>query len=291
MVNDNTRYKQGCALNLCSGRQPSKQSIIVRQVLGEREEQKVFDMHVIVPERKPSAEQIVDVFVKNLKVMSVDVIMDRVIVRGEFELKAIYVANLPGNPVHALEIKQCKWTQDIGIAGARYGMDAEAGVCLEFVDYDVPEMTRAYKHKYHDDGTDCEDDDAYCGMGYSYKPKFNFKMPMQQFKKPKPCDGDMGDKKECMKDCMKDCMKECLHDHDKCGDDHHHHDHDHGHGGKGDCKVTCPPKPVTDCGLREFDVSVILRVNAKVIVDREVQLNKGQGAPSEEAVLPEQPKG
>lgn len=285
MNNEDMRYKQGCAVNLCATKQPSMQTIIVRQVLGEREEQKVFDMHVRVPEHKPSIEQIVDVFVKNLKVSSVDVIMDRVIVRGEFELKTIYVANLPGNPVHALEIKHCKWTQDIGISGARYGMDAEASVCMEFVDYDVPEMTRAYKYKYH--GKDCCDSsssDDYGGMGYQYKPKFNFKAP--SFKKPQShaCEtGGMKPKAECLKECMQDCMNE---------------EQKNPTGCKTDCAPACPPKPTVDCGLREFDVAVILRVNAKVIVDREVQLSGGtmecnsSGTNhSSNAKLPSEPKG
>lgn len=293
MNNDDMRYKQGCAVNLCATKQPSMQTIIVRQVLGEREEQKVFDMHVRVPERKPSIEQIVDVFVKNLKVTSVDVIMDRVIVRGEFELKTIYVANLPGNPVHALEIKHCKWTQDIGIAGARYGMDAEASVCMEFVDYDVPEMTRAYKYKYH--GKDCCDSssssDGYGGgMGYQYKPKFNFKAPT--FKKPQPADcgtGGMKQKMECMKECMGECMGECKKANEPCKPDCSAAVKPEC---KPDCKIDCaPPKPAVDCGLRDFDVAVILRVNAKVIVDREVQLNGGQTECNCDNNLPSEPKG
>jgi acetolactate synthase small subunit len=58
--------------------------IIVRQVIGEKEKQKVLDIHVVVPEQKPSIEQIVDVFVKDVDVHSVDVITDKVIVRGDF---------------------------------------------------------------------------------------------------------------------------------------------------------------------------------------------------------------
>lgn len=204
---EDTRAINNCTLGVQTG------PIIVRQVIGERMRQKVLDVHIVVPDRKPSIEQIVDVFVKDVEVLNVEVIPDKVIVRGEFEIKAIYVAALPDQPVHAVEIKHYKWTQDIDIPGARRGMDADASVVVEFVDYDVDNHTRAYKHKYgdchdHDDDDDCHD-----------------------------------------------------HDHDDCDDHHHHH---------------------RDC--REFDVSVVLKITAKVLADREVDFTAG-------ATLPPGPKG
>lgn len=132
------------------GAETGPQTIIVRQVVAEREEQKVLDIHVEVPRDKPAIEQIIDVFVKKLEINSVDVITNKIIVRGEFEVKAVYVARLPNNPVHAIEIKHYRWTQDIDMPGARRGMDADASVIIEFVDYDVDEYTRAYKYKYED---------------------------------------------------------------------------------------------------------------------------------------------
>jgi hypothetical protein len=195
--------------------------IIVRQVIGEKTKQKVLDIHVVVPERKPSIEQIVDVFVKDVEVLNVEVITDKVIVRGEFEIKAIYVADLPDQPVHAVEIKHYKWTQDIEVPGARRGMDADASVVVEFVDYDVDNHTRAYKHKYGNNGDeDCDDN------GHD-----------------NDCDENDHD-----------------HDHDNCDDHHHHH-------------RIC----------REFDVSVVLKITAKVMADREVTFNTG--------TLPTTPKG
>lgn len=197
--------------------------IIVRQIIGEKEKQKVLDIHVVVPERKPSIEQIVDVFIKDVDVNCVDVITDKVIVRGEFEIKTIYVASLPDQPVHAIEIRHYKWTQDIDLPGARRGMDAEASVLVEFVDYDVDEHSHAYRHKYgkYDD----------CDDGHS------------QHHHHDDCDDDYDD--------------------DDCDDDHGHHHHHH-------------------CN-REFDVSVVLKITAKVMADREVQLAGSS--------LPTTPKG
>ncbi len=206
--------------NQCTlGAQTGPQTIIVRQVVGEQEKQKVLDIHVVVPDAKPGIEQIIDVLVKNLEVNSVTIITDKVVVRGELEIKAIYVACLANQPVHAVELKHYKWTQDIDIPGARKGMDADASVAVEFVDYDVAEMTRAYKYKNYCEEEEPEEEETTCA------PK---------------------------------CPPKCP-----------------------------PPEPVApaeeeEC-TREFDVSVVLKITAKVLTDREVQIGGG--------MMPEQPMG
>jgi hypothetical protein len=195
--------------NQCTlGAQTGPQTIIVRQIIGEVEKQKVLDIHVVVPDKKPAIEQIVDVFVKEVEINSVDIITDKVIVRGEFEIKAIYVAALPDQPVHAVEIKHYKWTQDVDLPGARKGMDADASVVVEFVDYDVADYTRAYKYK-------------------------NFEVC---------CDDE--EEAENVESETETTDNEC----EKNGHHHHHH--------------VC----------REFDVSVVLKIIAKVMTDREVQI-------------------
>ncbi|MEN6413781.1 MAG: DUF3794 domain-containing protein [Veillonellales bacterium] len=209
-----TGYYDPCTM----GTETGPQTIIVRQVVGEAEKQKVLDIHVVVPDAKPAIEQIVDVFVKEVEVNSVDVITDKVIVRGEFEIKAIYVAYLPDQPVHAVEIKHYKWTQDIDMPGARRGMDADASVVVEFVDYDVDHHTRAYQYKNYE----MDDDDDDCDDHHHHDD----------------CDDHHHDD-----DCDDD-------DHDDDCDHHHHHHH---------------------C-TREFDVSVVLKITAKVMTDREVQI-------------------
>lgn len=196
--------------------------IIVRQVIGEKMRQKVLDIHVVVPERKPSIEQIVDVFVKEVCVTNVEVITDKVIVRGEFEVKAIYVACLPDQPVHAVEIKHYKWTQDLDLPGARRGMDADASVVVEFVDFDFENDDSCNHHHHH-----------HRSRAYKYK---------------------YGGKHH--NDCDEECDEEAV-----AGEEDEMED---------------------DC-LREFDVSVVLKITAKVMADREVTLGTG--------VLPGQPKG
>lgn len=292
MKDEQTRYKHYMPDYCSAGTKSGPQSIIVRQVLGEREKQKVLDIHVRVPEKKPAIEQIVDVFVKDLEINSVDVICDRVIVRGEFEIKAIYVACLPGNPVHAVEVKHCKWTQDIDIPGARPGMDAEANVKVEFVDYEVAEMTRAYKYKYHgkydpcDTGNDCscscesdpcdtkDSEECTCPP---QKPKPPHK-PMPPFKPPMspPCnDLPLCPENPCPPVCEPVCPP-----------------HKPMPPFKPPCAEPCPPCPPVcheEICCRHFDVAVILKVTAKVITDREVQMQ--QAKPPMNTGLPDKPKG
>jgi len=144
------------------GAETGPQTIVVRQVIAEAEDQLALDIHVVVPDPKPAIEQIIDVFVKNLEINSIDVITDKIIIRGEFEIKGVYVAQLPNNPVHAVEIKHYRWTEYIDLPGARRWMDGDASVAIEFVDYDVDEYTRAYKYKYEDMSQNDSDSDDGC---------------------------------------------------------------------------------------------------------------------------------
>lgn len=276
MKEENNRYNQYMNMpDYCTlGAETGPKTIIVRQVLGETETQKIIDLQVRVPHKKPSIEQIVDVFVKNVEVNSVDVIADRVMVRGEFEVKAIYVACLPDQPVHAVEIKHLKFLQDVDILGARRGMDAEATVGVEFVDYDVPEMSRAYKYKYHGDMDDDDDD-----------------MDMDMKHHHHHCHDDMDDDDPC------DPME---HHHSHMDECHHHHPMPPYDPASACCppkhmpkpNPPCPPCPShcdEVCCFREFNVSIMLRIRAKVLADREVQMTPRPNLTSGAAAQPAQP--
>ena len=233
-------------------------TIAVNQVVGERSEQEAFDIHVCIPRQKPSAEQIINVFVKKLRITHVHLITNKVIVRGSFEVKAIYVGCSPCQPVHAVEIEGVRFTIDLPILGARCGMEADASAIVEYIDYDdgCDHKCRdeRYKNKY---GT-IKEQHLKCGYGHD----------------------------ECHQEHGHHHQDYC---HDECHQNHEHHyqdhchdkcDQDHGHHQQSCC---CPPHKVKCC--REFDVSVVLRVNAKVMVDREIMINPVYPK------LPAQPKG
>lgn len=126
----------------CGCPEPGPETIEVEQVLGAEMAQRVIEMDLFVPEQKPDIEQVIDVYVKELEITKVDVIPDKVIVRGELEVKVMYVADLDNQPVHAFEKRHIRWTRDIVIDGAEPDMKATADATVEFVDYDF--------HHHHD---------------------------------------------------------------------------------------------------------------------------------------------
>lgn len=124
---------------VCGCPEPGPERIEVEQVLGAQMAQKVVEFDMFVPAQKPPIEQVVDVYVKDLQCTSIDVIPDKVIVRGDFEVKVMYVADLPNQPVHAFEKHHIRFTRDIVIDGAEPEMKATADVQIEYVDYDFEE--------------------------------------------------------------------------------------------------------------------------------------------------------
>jgi hypothetical protein len=103
---------------VCGCPEPGPATIQVEQVLGANMEQRVVEFDMTVPDPKPNIEQVIDVFVKDVCIKSVDVIPNKVIIRGKLEVKVLYVADLPSQPVHAFERGQ-RWTRDIVVDGGR----------------------------------------------------------------------------------------------------------------------------------------------------------------------------
>lgn len=77
---------------MCGCPEPGPETISVEQVLGAEMKQKVVEFDMIVPDPKPDIEQIIDVYVKDVDIDSVDVIRNKVIIRGDLEVKVMYVA-------------------------------------------------------------------------------------------------------------------------------------------------------------------------------------------------------
>lgn len=116
--------------------EPGMEKIQVEEVLGAESAQRVIELDLTIPDNKPPIEQVIDVYIKELCIKSIDVIPNKVIVRGLFEVKVMYVADLPNEPVHAFEKHNIRWTRDIVVEGVDKDMPATADVVVEFVDYD-----------------------------------------------------------------------------------------------------------------------------------------------------------
>lgn len=112
------------------------ETIQVEQVLGANMMQRVVEADMTVPDPKPDIEQIIDVFVKNLEIINIAVIPNKVVVRGDLEIKVMYVAALPDQPVHAFELPHVRWTRDIPVDGAMPDMKATADAMVEYINFD-----------------------------------------------------------------------------------------------------------------------------------------------------------
>lgn len=121
---------------VCGCPEPGPETIQVEQVLGANMAQRVVEFTMTVPAAKPDIEQVLDVYVKDVDITDVTVIKDKVILRGHLEVKVMYVAHLPAQPVHAFERRHVRFTRDIVVTGALPGMNCNADVAVEFVDYD-----------------------------------------------------------------------------------------------------------------------------------------------------------
>lgn len=231
------------------------QPMLVNQIVGMGETQKSLDIHVRVPKRKPAIEQIIDVYVKKPCITNVEVLTGKVLVRGFFEAKTIYVACVPSQAVHAVEARRIRFTAEVPICRARCGMDADASVAVEFIDYECDHHCRAHWYKqwdryykqpdyFYDDDCDCDDE---------YQDECNHKHH-KKYKKH-TCEDD---------DNYHDCGCKDKHHHDcGCKDNHHHDD---------DCEHHCPPKKKPRKCCRDFDISIVLKVTAKVFSCREIML-------------------
>lgn len=131
---------------MCGFPPPGPETIEVEQVLGANYAQRVVEFDMIVPSPKPDMEQIIDVYVKDVEVKTIDVIKDRVIVRGELDVKVMYVANLPDQPVHAFETEAVHWTRDVEIDGTIPGMTASADATVDLINYDFDPATPRQMH-------------------------------------------------------------------------------------------------------------------------------------------------
>lgn len=235
MSNDRTYY----GYNKCI--QPIQPTMTVCQLVGQRQAQESLDLHVRVPRNKPAIEQVIDVYVKKLKITSIDVICDKVVVRGKFEVKVLYVACKPEQPVHAVEMHNVRFTTYVDLPGVRPGMDAEATVRAEFVDYDCDPRTRA---------------------GW-YKKKAKWEMEHKY-----DCEPEDWDEEDCEEDC---CEEQC--DPCDCKPPKKHK--------KKPCKPPKPCKPVwDDCHMpkkcsRQCHVSVVLQVVVKAFAYREILVYQG----------------
>lgn len=107
------------------------ETLKVERVVGEKTKQAVVQDVFRLPEPKPCIEKVISID-KTVKVTKIEVIENKVIVEGHLNLQIVYVADLPGQPVHHIHAR-LEFTQFVEIPGAEPGMTARAKVTVEDV--------------------------------------------------------------------------------------------------------------------------------------------------------------
>jgi len=155
--------KDGVVIDPCTCEPvpPKMEKIKVEQIIAAGSAQRVLEINITVPPEKPPIEQVIKMVVKNLEVTNVKVIPNKVIITGEFDVKVMYVADLPDQPVHAVEIENYKFTKDIPLEGVTTDMDAQGDAVLEYSDYDF-ECEKHHHHHKHDSKYKTSDEDKDC---------------------------------------------------------------------------------------------------------------------------------
>jgi hypothetical protein len=108
------------------------QTLTLEQVVGEAHTQTLVTDEIRVPESEPGAHQLIDLKILRIHVPREEIVLinDKVVVGGVIHLKAIYVAMLDSQPVHAVEA-WVKFRSFIAIPGTLPDMVGYVNAILE----------------------------------------------------------------------------------------------------------------------------------------------------------------
>jgi hypothetical protein len=108
------------------------QTLTLEQVVGEAHTQALVTDEIRVPENEPGAQELLDLKIIRIHVPREEIVLlnDKVVVGGVVHLKAIYVALLDSQPVHAVEA-WVKFRSFIAIPGTLPEMVAHVNAILE----------------------------------------------------------------------------------------------------------------------------------------------------------------
>lgn len=80
-------------------------TLFLDKVLAEVMRQVTIRDVVSIPDQKPDAQKVLDVFVVSCEIIEEEVLANKVIIRGVVTVKVTYVADKPTQPVHAFEVE------------------------------------------------------------------------------------------------------------------------------------------------------------------------------------------
>ncbi|MGQ9754794.1 MAG: SPOCS domain-containing protein [Desulfotomaculales bacterium] len=110
--------------------------LFLAQVVGEAVQQVVLRETGRIPDQKPPAQKVLDVFVHSVEVTETEILANKVIVRGAVEVKVTYVSTAVDQPVHAFE-ERITFNVAVPIPGAKPDMTVQVTVTVEHASGDL----------------------------------------------------------------------------------------------------------------------------------------------------------
>jgi len=110
---------------------PGTERLRVNQLVSENSTQTVVRGVITVPDPKPDVEKVLSTD-KTVKVRSVQIVPDKVIVEGTLTLQIVYVAFEPAQSVHSMH-GQINFTTFVDVPGALPGMTVDVDISVEDV--------------------------------------------------------------------------------------------------------------------------------------------------------------
>lgn len=127
-----TQPREVRVMTSCSGSTVETIELNVEELIGEDSTQVVARETFETPEPKPCPVKIINVSIVEIEVTDVKVIKNKVIIRGQVDLKIVYVSDKKDQAVHAMH-HQLNFRTFVEIQGAVEGMDVDVRPMVEYI--------------------------------------------------------------------------------------------------------------------------------------------------------------
>ena len=116
----------------CAGATVETVELNVEQLIGEDSTQVVVRETFETPQAKPCPAKIINVSIEEIEITDVKVIQNKVIIRGQVDIKIVYVSAEKDQAVHAMH-QQLNFRTFVEIRGATNGMDVDVKPVVEYI--------------------------------------------------------------------------------------------------------------------------------------------------------------
>ncbi len=127
-----TQPREVRVVTSCAGSTVETIELNVEELIGEDSSQVVVRETFETPEKKPCPVKVINVSIEDIDVTDVKVIRNKVIIRGQVDLKIVYVSDKKDQAVHAMH-HQLNFRTFVEIQGAAEGMDVDVRSMIEYI--------------------------------------------------------------------------------------------------------------------------------------------------------------